>query len=202
MLFDFDGVIIDSFDAVLKINQARNNKLTAEQYRRRFDGPIGDEMARTQSPAELNTFFAAYQAAIPGMPIVPDIRKVILDLRQQYHLAVISSTYTRSIRSFLEAHRMLDAFQVILGYDVNPDKTAKIAEFLCEERVIPAQALFITDTLGDVDEARKAGVETIGVTWGFHTADDLKKGQPYEIITTPEDLPPVIEHYFSTTATL
>lgn len=197
VLFDFDGVIVDSFQAVLKINQARNQNLTAEEYRRRFDGPIGTVMAATKTPETISNFFTEYQASLSRMPIVPGIKEVILELRQQYTLAVISSTHSRLIHSFLSEYALAGVFETVRGYDVDPDKTAKINSFLMENDLSPAQTIFISDTLGDIYEARAAQVETIGVTWGYHDRRDLERGDPFAIVEVPEDLPKAVNTYFS-----
>jgi phosphoglycolate phosphatase len=56
--------------------------------------------------------------------------------------------------------------------------------------------LFVTDTLGDLLEAEKTGVEGIGVTWGFHGAETLKRGNPVALVDTPDELVAEIDRYF------
>ncbi len=55
-------------------------------------------------------------------------------------------------------------------------------------KTIPENAVFITDTVGDVLEARKCGVKAIAVTWGFHGEATLQKAKPAKIVSTSEDL--------------
>ena len=44
------------------------------------------------------------------------------------------------------------------------------------------QAVMIGDTAHDIQMAAKAGVRTIGVTWGFHTVDELRAAGADEIV--------------------
>ena len=47
---------------------------------------------------------------------------------------------------------------------------------------------FITDTLGDIKEANKVGIESIGITWGYQDKAKLQKGNPKKIVDTPTEL--------------
>ena len=42
--------------------------------------------------------------------------------------------------------------------------------------------------MGDIIEAEKCGVRSIGVTWGLHGRETLEKGNPVTIIDDPRDL--------------
>ena len=60
----------------------------------------------------------------------------------------------------------------------------------------PTEAIFITDTLGDIEEGKKCGVKSIAVTWGYHPIETLKKGEPYKIISEQHELIDAIKEYF------
>ena len=57
--------------------------------------------------------------------------------------------------------------------------------------------VFITDTLGDMREAKEHAVGTIGVSWGFHPHATLEKGIPFRIVDQPSELPDAIQEYFA-----
>ena len=61
----------------------------------------------------------------------------------------------------------------------------------------PNDCVFITDTLGDMREAKAAGVGAIGVSWGFHSRETLSKDEPLRIVESPQDMPRAISDYFS-----
>ena len=79
-----------------------------------------------------------------------------------------------------------------MGGDIHRSKVAKIQMILKKHGIKPAEAIFITDTLGDMREAIKCGVLSIGVTWGFHEKERLQKGNPFVIVETPQELPKAI----------
>lgn len=54
--------------------------------------------------------------------------------------------------------------------------------------MLPKDAVFITDTLGDIREARECDIDSIAVTWGFHERKTLEKGNPIVIVSDPREL--------------
>lgn len=59
--------------------------------------------------------------------------------------------------------------------------------------VEPHDAVMITDTSGDVLEAKPTGVKTIGVLWGLHDEEMLRIVNPEKIVKTPSELEMAIE---------
>ncbi len=45
VLFDFDGVILDSFEGTFEVNKTLESTLTREWMRKRFEGNINDSFA-------------------------------------------------------------------------------------------------------------------------------------------------------------
>lgn len=72
-------------------------------------------------------------------------------------------------------------------------KIIKINSILKKYNIEPNDTVFITDTLGDIKEAKECGVKSIAVTWGLHDRETLEKGNPVAIIDDPRELLRVIE---------
>jgi len=49
-------------------------------------------------------------------------------------------------------------------------------------------AWYVGDTVGDVLEARAAGVGTVGVAWGWHGVERLRRVKPDRMAHAPSDL--------------
>ena len=195
VLFDFDGVIVDSFAAAYKINAARFNPLTAEEYRRWFDGNIGEELKKRLSENSVTYFFAEYATELGSMAIVPGIVEVIVALAQKYTLAIISSSHSSAIKKFLETHGLEKYFKEILGYDIETSKVIKIRTVMEESKISPNDCVLITDTLGDIREANEAGIKSLAVTWGYHDKETLESGSPYALATIPPELVSMVDQY-------
>lgn len=57
--------------------------------------------------------------------------------------------------------------------------------------------IFITDTLGDIKEARVAGVDSIAVSWGYHSLATLELGNPLAVADKPSELPNLVRTFLS-----
>lgn len=113
-------------------------------------------------------------------------------------MVVISSTITSPIREFLEGHDLANHFAQIMGNDVHKSKVEKIKMVFEKYSVEANDCVFITDTLGDMREAEKMSVGTIGITWGFHTPETLQHGKPFRLVEKPSDLLVAVADYFKT----
>jgi phosphoglycolate phosphatase len=75
----------------------------------------------------------------------------------------------------------------VLGGEQEASKTRKIAAVRrCFGEALPAW--YVCDTVGDVLEAREAGVRTVGVAWGWHGEERLRRASPDRIVHAPSDL--------------
>ena len=52
----------------------------------------------------------------------------------------------------------------------------------------PARTAYVGDSPGDVKVAQNAGAFAIGVSWGYHHADELRAAQANVVIDSPEEL--------------
>jgi phosphoglycolate phosphatase-like HAD superfamily hydrolase len=86
-------------------------------------------------------------------------------------LAINTSAYDRNCMSLLETAKITHYFSFIGTAEVSLDKTEKFKIILEHFKVTADQAIFITDTLGDVIEAERANVPTVVVTWGAQKRD-------------------------------
>jgi phosphoglycolate phosphatase len=201
ILFDFDGVITDSFEAAFEVNKILTPGLTEESMRGRFEGNINEffvkEMGGNDAKKNDNEFFNLYVPMMKNCRIFPSMLDAIKNISEKYRLIIVSSTITSPIREYMESHDAARYFTEIMGNDVHKSKVEKIKMVFDKYGVFASDCVFITDTLGDLREAEKTGVEGIGVTWGFHDAETLKKGKPVALVNTPEELVAEIGKYFT-----
>ena len=69
---------------------------------------------------------------------------------------------------------------------------AAVLKALAETGMSPADALMIGDTSYDMAMGRAAGVRTLGVTWGYHTRDQLMASGAERLVESYEDLTAVL----------
>ncbi len=200
ILFDFDGVIADSFKIAFETAQVRCPAITEVDYRKKFEGNINEvRPLETFHNGDCNHDLDWFNLYIPRMKsecrLFAGMKEIILTLEREYRLIIISSTLTFPIEEFLSLNDMREHFDWVLGNDVHKSKVEKIRMVFEKYKVDAKDCLFITDTLGDMEEATKMDVPSIGVTWGFCTSETLIRGNPLILVDTPKELEKAISEY-------
>ncbi len=194
VLFDFDGVLIDTLGICFSINQSIYDDLSLEEYKSFFEGNIYNAVRRDGTPKKHHPeFYEIYDNKTREVVIPPVLKLVVEKLAQKYILTIVSSTYSVSIQNILKKEGIDGFFVDVLGADIATDKRIKIKTLLNKYECSPENAVMVTDTLGDIREANECSVKSIGVLWGFHDEETLEKGKPFAVIDNPAGLVPVIE---------
>jgi phosphoglycolate phosphatase len=196
-LFDFDGVLVDSLDlyaeAVTRCLERIGTPIVKnrEEYLVLFDGNFYESMAARG--VDLTAFAQAAREILPGidydaMKPFAGLTPVLDALRKDHSLVVISSNGYRTIRAILTRFGFDPFFREIFGSDFHFSKKEKIDHALEKYEISREQAFYIGDTVGDILEARAAGVRSVAVTWGWHDRERLVAVSPDFIVDTPEGL--------------
>ena len=191
ILFDLDGTLIDSLedlaDAVNHALGLRGFPLHSVAEYRRMVGhgvrnlvkqalPEGADDALVDSA--LSDFKAYYQAHIdvhtrpyPGIP------ELLTDLQARgVQLAVASNKFQEGTEYLIQRFFPGNRFVAILGNrpgaPLKPDPEI-VQEVLRKADVQPADALLVGDSPTDMKTAANGGIESIAVTWGYRTAEEL-----------------------------
>ena len=197
LLFDIDGVIVDSFAEVYSevkkfIKDISGNDLEIEQYRKFFESNpldqiakvVGSKMVLMQNKEEMKKFFAIYDQT----KIFDGISELLKDLAVENTLVAITSSIVEAVTDRLDKEGLVDLFAAFLGPRAAFHKDKKIKMAMKEFGYGVDQTIFISDTSGDILEAKKAGVPTVAVTWGYHTKETLEKVKPDHIANNIKEL--------------
>jgi phosphoglycolate phosphatase len=196
VLFDFDGVIVNTLELCFSINRQSNPNMSFEEYAAMSHGNFYKSFEGETPKMKFNpnpSFHDQYHKNIRNLSAPEEIKTIIKDISGWARLAIVSSGGELSIAHFLENEGLSSFFSDILGYETHKSKTVKIKSLLEKYSVLPEDTVFITDTLGDILEGKEAKIQSIGVVWGLHDRETLEKGNPAAIIDNPADLVPAIE---------
>jgi phosphoglycolate phosphatase len=203
LLLDFDGVIADTFPIAHAVAQRTCVYLTEREYRRTFNGNVYDAQAMRNASDHgdrcdhLLDWWAAYR---PGFDLharpFKDMPEILEQFAQSYMLCIVSSTRDHFLHEFLEKFDLTRYIDGIYGADIDTHKDKKFRTIFSKYGIAPDATVFITDTLGDVNEATSVGLKSIGVTWGFQDKETLARGDPFRIVELPPELPNAVEEYF------
>src|SRR3989344_192906 len=164
LLIDFDGVIVDTFDVCMKTSVDVWGKTSVDEYRKWFEGNLYKSLniEKEGFTEKENDFFKLYASRMIKVDPIRGIQKVMDQLKDIYILVIVSSSINSPVEKYMKKHKMTSHFDKIFGVDVHKSKVTKIRMVFDEYRVGPQECLFITDTLGDMREAREAGVDAVG----------------------------------------
>ncbi len=188
VIFDFDGVLVDTLLICYSIN-AKKLGFSLEKYKSFFGGNIYETTASVKNKSfNLQDFFKHYDNETRELKIPDELKKILKELGEKYILGIVSSTQTSSISNILKREGVASSFRDIFGSDTHTSKVVKNKMLLEKYKIESKDAVFVTDTVGDVIEARTCGIKSIAVTWGFHDEKMLLKAKPDKIVNTPRDL--------------
>lgn len=195
IFFDFDGVMVQSFDMALAIAQRDHLGMTADVYRTWFMGNVykicstdTDEDIPILNDPSMVAYFEIYEKGLMDLPCVPGMQTLVVRLAQENTLVMVSSCLNPILHKYLSRSHLDTFFSDIMGADTHRSKVRKI-KMACEKYgVAPEQCYFITDTAGDVHEAHEAGVPSIAVTWGHHQRALLEQALPQVIANSVDDI--------------
>jgi len=197
LLFDFDGVLVDSIDVyektVTDCLQQIGQPLTRgrEEFLELFEGNFYESLV--EKGVDMDKFTAASAGILAKinyaqMKPFDAIRPVLRELKKNHPLVVISSNDTPTIREALRLYDFNGIFDDILGSDFMLSKTEKILYVIQKYSVKPQDIYYIGDTTGDIKEGKQAGIKTVGVTWGWHSKGKMAGSRPDYLFDHPQDL--------------
>ena len=79
------------------------------------------------------------------------------------------------------------------GDPVKPDPSI-IFMILSEAKIAKQDTIYIGDSGIDMETARRACIDSVGVTWGFRPVKELKEYHANVIINKPQDITAIIEN--------
>ncbi len=196
-LFDFDGVIVDSF-AFYRESSGRcfekmgiNSAATRDDFLDFFEDNFYVALTkRGIDIAEFGRVAKQVGPTVDSSTIVPfyNVVPVLETLGKDNVLLVVSSNSRKAIDQILSRHNLDRYFDEILGADFMFSKVDKITHAMKEWEIGKKRTYFIGDTAGDIREATEAGVKTVAVTWGWHSKERLIKAAPDYLIEDPTEL--------------
>jgi phosphoglycolate phosphatase len=196
-LFDFDGVIVDSLDFYENRVKRCLDKIGKQIIRTRSDFLALFEDNFYEAIVKKGVDLEQFANASEDIPTQGDgdqmapfafMLPVLNELKKENILVIISSNVSSVIRAVLSQHNFNGCFRDVMGVDTGYSKEVKIRRAMERFQVEQSRTYYIGDTAGDIKEARRAGVKTVAVTWGWHAREMLDTVKPDYIIDNARSL--------------
>lgn len=197
--FDYDGVLVDSFDQLLSAAQeaASDTGLGRPPTRSDFEtiedltaNGIAALLGVPQHGIEIYTrrMHQALAADRHEPAMFPGIPHLLRTLSKRHTLVIVTSNLGRLVRRGLSRHGVEDCVALVLDAQRPGAKGEKIAHALERFGASPGESFMVGDTRGDIRHGKSAGVRTAGVTWGYQDRRTLEREAPDFIVDSPREL--------------
>ena len=124
--------------------------------------------------------------------LYPGIQKLIEDLhREGYRIALASSKHEEACGRILRHFHLESNFTGIFGATKDGKISTKkqvLEVCLSKLQASEEETVLIGDTKFDVLGAKEAGIDCIGVTYGFGTREELEAAGSAAVMDTPEEV--------------
>ena len=213
LLFDFDGTIGDTAFTIL---QTFHRTFTLEGLDDRSDEricatiglPLKDsflvlhpEIDSKRADELCVTYRDIYRKeAFKTLKMYPGMAEMLNWLRAQgYKMAVVSSKRTELIAEMVQALRIRDLFDCLIGEDlVRHKKPAPDMALLALQKLgitNPATAVVIGDSAYDIAMGREAHTHTIWASYGYGQRAAVLKEGPEKIVENPAMIKDALEDF-------
>lgn len=175
-LFDVDGVVIPSAELGFQCHQMADPDLTREEHRLLYYGNA-IEMMQTKYVPKKPFCNETYQQGLMQLAPFPEMVAILLRLKHlKEELLYVTSSLNRIIEPHFNHYHV--PWDELWGQERGPSKVEKFRMILAQRGWQPEGCIFVTDTVGDVVEAHRAGMKAMGLLTGIHTEEDFATVKP------------------------
>ncbi len=180
IIFDLDGVLMDSIGFLRNYIKNKYEGSTENDFKEIFYINFWDGLQKFKEKAQekylIHEDHSPYNRATnDNIFIFEGVKDLLEILSKKYILVVNSSDSEKFIMERLAYNGILPFFDCIVGKETSVNKIEKFNLILEKYTLLNNEAVFISDTVGDILEADKANIDSIAVTWGVHTRNDFEK---------------------------
>jgi phosphoglycolate phosphatase len=208
-IFDFDGTLVDSapgiIDVMREVVTENNLPMRAlDEWKELIGVPLMRQL-EIVFPDESEEYWlklaTRYRQIYDGKtieicPLFPGLKNMLERLKSAgVKLTIATSKRRPLVEKVLDYHDLTKYFSLLVGaqdvanHKPHPESVFKTLENM---QVAAADSVVIGDSTYDLDMAKSAGVDAIGVTTGVHTEAVLTKSDPKYIVNGLDEVLPII----------
>ena len=208
VLFDYDGTIVDSAKMIVKgaIEAFRMCGLPdpdPNKVRENIGKPLATALdayapeGYEVNPEMISNAYRKWYAeqgrlGLQDEPLFPGMFKLINDLKinKEFHIGVATNKSRIALNNGLKKHNLMNIFDITLTMDEakakpDPDMAIQAMSMLNIEK---KSTIIVGDTINDIGLGVNAGINSIGVAWGYNSIEMLRNEGADFIIKDSEEL--------------
>jgi HAD superfamily hydrolase (TIGR01509 family) len=205
VLFDWDGTLLDSFEAdaqaYIHMFAALGLKWSMAELKRHYS-PNWHHVYRAarlprakwdEADRLWMKFYGTHQPELQ-----PGARRVLSALERRFILALVSSGSRARVRRQLREHELTAMFRTKVCSEDAPRRKphpAPLRLALDRLRLSPEVCVYIGDAPEDIQMAHRAGMRAIGVLGGSPVPERLRAASPDATIETIRELPNLLRNF-------
>jgi len=198
LIFDFDGTLAQTFEAILEILRPMSKDFGLDAISEKDIREFREKGAR----------WMIKEFKIPLIKILKIGKKVRKDLykdianlssfvglkevlrelkKRKYGLGILTSNSKDNVKRFLQKND-LDFFEFIYSDSSLFGKDKVLKKLLKNFNLKSEEVVYFGDEIRDVQAALKLNIKIVAVSWGFNTKKALKKYKPTYLIEKPTEI--------------
>ena len=208
ILFDYDGTIVDSAIMIVKgaieafrmcglpdpdPNKVRENIGKPLATALNIYAPKGYEV----NPEMISNAYRKWYAeqgrlGLQEEPLYPGMFKLVNDLKtyKEFYIGIATNKSRVALNNGLKKHNLNKIFDITLTMDearAKPDPDMAI-QAMSKLNMKKKSTIIVGDTINDIGLGVNAGINSIGVAWGFNSVEMLKNEGANFIVKDSKEL--------------
>lgn len=202
IIFDLDGTLLDTSEGIMHCYRKTGEILnlqenTIENKKCVIGGPLKDgfqQLYKIDSESQLEKAITVYRSLYQSEGInmfctYSGIEQLLKNLKDNGFLLAVATLKAESYaKQMLESAGLSEYFDVISGWD-GTDKCTKaviLTETLCKLKTLKSRAILVGDSVYDSKGADIAGIDFLGVSYGFGIKKGENKRKLFPIADSPD----------------
>ncbi|MGD1918366.1 MAG: HAD-IA family hydrolase [Pleurocapsa sp.] len=212
VLFDFDGTIADTYNAIAKItNQLSSEfgyKALNEEELLLLKNLSSREIVKLSEisifkiPFLVRRVRSELSKEIADLSPIKGMTSILFELKNRgYTLGIVTSNNKENVEIFLRKNKLDSLFSYVYSSTSIFGKHRVINQAIRNNSLRKADVIYVGDETRDIRSSRKSNIGVVAVSWGFNSAEILQEYHPDYLADTPQELLQAINLHHSQTAT-
>lgn len=199
IIFDFDGTLADTLEALVAITNRLaiefGYKTVSSEEVKKLQNLSSQEIIRYSKIPILKLPFLVRRVKnelreeIYHLKPIQGIEEALLALKQDGNqLGIVTSNAEANVLTFLKHHGLHELFEFIHSGTSLFGKNKVLKRLLSQKQIDPDSVLYVGDETRDIEAAKQVKIKSVAVSWGFNSRQALARQNPDFLISQPHEL--------------